>query len=80
MKSLRRLCAVAALTCVFAVSSYAGDMSAGIVNDTSPPPAQPAMTTGEATQPELETNESDKTGDGVVEFMLTLLQSVLSGL
>lgn len=77
MKSLRRLCAVAALTCAFAVSSYAGDMSAGVVN---PPPAQPAVTTEEAPQMELETKEADETNGGVVQFVWTLLQSVLSGL
>jgi hypothetical protein len=74
MKSLCRMCAVAALTCVFTVSICAGEMSAGIVN---PPPSQPAVTTGEATQPGLETKETDETNDGVVEIVLTLL-NVLS--
>ncbi len=35
MKNLRRLCAVALLSCIFAISVHAGDMSAG---RTSEPP------------------------------------------
>jgi hypothetical protein len=52
-------------------------MSAGVVN---PPPAQPAVITDEVPQLELEDNKADETREGVIQTLLTLLQSVLSGL
>lgn len=68
MKTFRQLCAVFVLTCVLAVSCFAGEMSAGIV----PPPSQPTSTPSQAAPP------IDETENEVIEFLGSLLQSVLS--
>lgn len=63
MKHLRRLCAVAVLTCAFAVSISAGDMHAGITPPPPPPQTSETVTTN---------------GDMSAGIIATLLQSVLS--
>ncbi len=72
MRTFRQLCAVFVLVCVLAVSSFAGEMSAGVV----PPPPPPAPT--QATSEEIEpTVTTDETGGDVIEVLQGLLQTAL---
>lgn len=80
MKCLRKLCAVVALTFVFSLTAFAGDMSCGVTS--SPPPQQPqAMTAGDincgisATD---DTTGSETVVSPVTEIALGLIQNVLA--
>lgn len=62
MRSFRQQCAALVLACVFAVSTFAGEMSAGVTSE--PPPSVP-QTNGEMSA-------------GFTDTVLTLLEGVLS--
>lgn len=70
MKTLRKLCAVALLACVLAVSVRAGDMHAGYTNPPPPPPDPPAATSATA-------EETDETGDVIADTIAALLRGLL---
>jgi hypothetical protein len=82
MKTLRQLCAVAALTLALAAPAFAGEMHIG--SPTPPPPSQPQaatvngdMQTGLTGQEETGSGEVPAT-DSATDAVLNLLQSVLS--
>lgn len=77
MKTLQRLCAMCLLTLALSLSASAGDMPAGIT--TPPPPASQVTTQGD-----MSTGVAGDMGAGITatdsatEFVLNLLQSLLS--
>lgn len=66
MKTLRKTCAVVALTCLFSVVADAGDIHAGV---TDPPPPPPGAASEEATV---------ATGDVLSEVITSLLSDLLT--
>ncbi len=66
MKTLRKMCAVMALACLFSVATNAGEMHAGYTN---PPPPPPTQATGEA---------AEETGDALSETLASLLSGLLA--
>lgn len=75
MKNFRKMCAVLALGCVFALPVRAGDMSAGYTNPPPPPRAQSADTTEDLTE---QTTWTDETTGAAFEVFAALLRGVLS--
>lgn len=61
MKNLRRMCAIATLSCIFAVSALAGDMHAGRASEPE----------------EVSTSLSGDISCGVTQTVLTLVLSLL---
>lgn len=88
MKNLKKLCAACVLSLVLALPAFAGDMPGGV---TAPPP-RPANSSSATTQGNMGAGVTGnmKTGitgemptgvtatDPATEFMLSLLQSLLS--
>jgi len=75
MTTWKRLCAVAALTCLLAVAARPGDMSAGVTGNPTPTPTpQPASLTEPDKLPDAETVPNPDAP--VIEAVLALLQSL----
>lgn len=77
MKYLKQLCVACVLTITLALSTFAGQMTTGVVDPLPPPPSA-------ATQGDMSTTDAGQMTTGVaatdtpIEIALNLLQSLLA--
>lgn len=76
MDYFRQICSAAALTIVFTISAFAGEMQFGIASTS--PGEPPTTTTGQMSCPGAATGEMPYGISSLTEITLDLLQSTLS--